>query len=198
MRKIVVTVLVTLALAVMLPASASQRSAGAADRAAPHPRHASRQANASPLAATDAFVFNEGFFTQTLNHFGSASKGSVIAETWAEDGFNASNQEVNTQGVVRAILLPKALRVSAKVQLFGVDASDNEHLLASSSTVNSNGALTVRVATPEITLATQPNCFFFTAVHMGIRWSDSRLSTVDFSMPVLFVNGGNPACATAT
>jgi hypothetical protein len=82
-------------------------------------------------------VFNEGFFTQTLNHFGSASKGSVIAETWAEDGFNASNQEVNTQGVVRAILLPKALRVSAKVQLFGVDASDNEHLLASSSTVNS-------------------------------------------------------------
>jgi hypothetical protein len=39
-------------------------------------------------------------------------------------------------------------------------------------------------------------CFFLTTVHMGIRWSDSRLSTVDFSMDFAYPNvqNDNPAC----
>ena len=195
MRKIAVAVLATLALAVMLPAAASQRTAGWTGRLAPHPRQAGARAQAAPLAAGDAFAFNEGFFTRTFNHFANPANGSVVAETWGEDGFSSAGDEQNTQGFARAILLPKALRVSLKVQLLGVDDANNEHLLAASTTVNSSGKLTIQVATPEIALASQPNCFLFTAVHMGIRWSDSRLSTVDYSMPVLYVNGGNPNCA---
>jgi hypothetical protein len=170
---------------------------GQARQLAPH-LATSSGVSAAPLAATDAFVFNNNFVTRTFNHFGNPSLGSVIAETWGEDGITADGNEQNTQGISRAILLPKASRVSLKTTLIGYRSFDDQvgHVVTTSSTINSAGKLTVQARTPEISLISSPDCFFLTTVHMGIRWSDSRLSTVDFSMDFAYPNVQNdsPAC----
>jgi hypothetical protein len=211
-RKITVIGLIVLALgalAVIVPAKAAQTASG--DHRVPRPRQLTAQSrqlaphlktssdvSVVPQAATDAFVFNNSFVTRTFNHFGNPANGSVIAETWGEDGITADGVEQNTQGISRAILLPKALRVSLQTRLIGFSSFDDQtgHLVASSSTINSAGKLTVQAATPEISLSSSPDCFFLTTVHMGIRWSDSRLSTVDFSMDFAYPNVQNdsPSC----
>ncbi len=177
MRKIVAVVLFTLALAVVVPASASQRTGTHAPRVA-------RQ-GLGALAVGDAFTANDNFFSQTLNHLANPALGSVIAEQWLEIGFDANGVAQNIQGFTRGILLPKALRVSVRVELWGVDSSSQETLLTNSSTLNSAGKLTVQVATPEIGLATDSHCGFFTVIHVGIRWSDQRLTTVTIEEPVI-------------
>jgi hypothetical protein len=198
------------ALAVIVPAKAAQRG-GAADNRVLRPRQLTAQArqlaphlktssgvSVAPQAATDAFVFNNNFVTQTFNHFGNAANGSAIGETWGEDGINAAGDPQNTQGIARAFLLPKASRVSLKTTLIGFTNFDDVtgHVVTTSGTINSAGKTTVRAATPEISLVTSPDCFFATTVHMGIRWSDGRLSTVDFSMDFAYPNvqNANPAC----
>ena len=213
MRKIAVIGLIVLALgalAVIVPAKAAQKAGSADDRVlrprqltaqssqlAPHLKTSSG-VSVEPQAATDAFVFNQSFVTRTFNHFGNAALGSVIAETWGEDGITSDGVEQNTQGIARAILLPKATRVSLKTTLIGFSSFDDQigHVVTTSSTINSAGKLTVRAATPEISLLSSPDCFFATTVHMGIRWSDSRLSTVDYSMDFAYPNvqNDNPAC----
>jgi hypothetical protein len=188
-RKIAVIGLIVLALgalAVIVPASASQNGPSGA-RWAPRQGHGSN--GLTPQAATDVFTTNDNFFTQTYNHFGSASRGSAIAETWMESGFDDTGVATNTQGVARAILLPKALRVSLQVQLRGTNINGDDQLVTTSSTANSSGRLTVQIATPEITLATDTRCFFYTRVTVGIRWSDNRLSTVTFEEPIQFTPG---------
>jgi hypothetical protein len=199
-RRIAAITLALLVLTVGLPASASQ---GAADRGAevPHHRYSSngfapRGDLARQAAASDAFVANDNFFTLTFNHFGNPANGSTIAETWLETGFDELSTANNTQGVVRAILLPKTLRVSVEVELHGITADDQDELINMSSEVNSSGALTVQAATPEITLATDPHCFYFTVVNLGIRWSDNRLTRRTFSEPVSF-SPGPTACSTS-
>jgi hypothetical protein len=213
-RKITVIGLIVLALgalAVIVPAKAAQTGSGASDHRVLRPRQITAQSSrlaphlktssgvsVVPQAANDAFVFNNSFVTQTFNHFGNPANGSVIAETWGEDGITSDGVEQNTQGIARAILLPKALRVSLQTQLIGFSSFDDQtgHLLATSSTINSAGKLTVQAATPEINLLNSSDCFFLTTVHAGIRWSDNRLSTVDFSMDFAYPNvqNDNPAC----
>jgi hypothetical protein len=212
-RKIAVIGLIVLALgalAVIVPAKAAQQGndnqrvarprllTAQARQLAPRVRTSS-EVSVVPQATGDAFVFNESFVTQTFNHFGNASLGSVIAETWGEDGITSDGIVRNTQGVSRAILLPKASRVSLKTTLLGFSSFDDQvgHVVTTSSTINSAGKLTVQARTPEINLFVQPECFFATTVHMGIRWSDGRLSTVDFSMDFAYPNAqqlDNPAC----
>jgi len=197
-RKFVVVGLIILglgALAVIVPASASQNASGArwAPRQASSVKGLTPQADVTPQAASDAFSTDDNFVTKTFNHLNSATNGSAIAETWMDSGFDDTATAVNTQGVARGILLPKALRVSLQVQLRGVDANNVDQLVATSSTVNSAGKLTVQVATPEIALATDPHCFFYTRVTVGIRWSDNRLSTVVFEEPIQF-SPGPTAC----
>ncbi len=189
MRKIAVIGLIVLALgalAVIVPASASQNGPSGARWA---PRQGLSSNGLTPQAANDAFTTNDNFFTHTYNHFGYPSLGSVIAETWMNSGYDDTGLATNTQGVARAILLPKALRVSLKVELRGTDVNGADQLVTSSSTVNSSGKLTVQVATPEITLATDPRCFFYTRVTVAIRWSDLRLSTVTLEEPIQFTPG---------
>ena len=212
MRKTAVIGLIVLALgalAVIVPAKAAQKDN--ADNRVLRPRLLTAQArqlaprvktssgvSVVPQAATDAFVFNNSFVTQTFNHFGNPTLGSAVGETWGEDGITADGTEQNTQGIARAFLLPKASRVSLKTTLIGFSSFDDQtgHIVTTSTTVNSAGKLTVRVATPEIDLFTSPDCFFATTVHMGIRWSDGRLSTVDFSMDFAYPNVQNtdPVC----
>jgi hypothetical protein len=196
------------ALAVIVPAKAAQTGSG--DHRVPRPRQVTAQSgklaphlktssgvSLVPQAANDAFVFNNSFVTRTFNHFGNAANGSVIAETWGEDGITSDGVEQNTQGIARAILLPKASRVSLQTRLIGFSSFDDQagHLLATSSTVNSAGKLTVQVATPEISLLNSSDCFYLTTVHMGIRWSDNRLSTVDFSMDFSYPNVQNDSAS---
>lgn len=198
MRKIGIFAVIILALgasAVILPASASQ-SASSGPRWLP--RHGLSSNNVTPQAPSDAFTTNDNFVTVTFNHFGKPSFGSVVAETWLESGHDDTGTAVNAQGFSRAILLPKALRVAVQVDLHGLDATGgNDQVVAHSSAVNSSGRLTVQVATPEILLATSTKCSFYTVVHMAIRWSDNRLSTVVFDQPVAFQPGPTGACPAA-
>ena len=196
MKRIIIAVLAILALgavAVIVPASASQNAPSGA-RWAQRPGHSS--SGLAPQAVGDAFSTNDNFFTQTFNHFGNASLGSAIGETWMNSGFDVNGVALNTQGVARAILLPKAARVSIQVELRGENSVGTDQLVTTSSTVNSSGRLTVQVATPEISLASDPRCFFYTRVHMGIRWSDGRLSSVVFEEPIGFTPGPT-ACTPA-
>lgn len=196
MRKVVVIGLIVLALgavAVIVPAAASQDAPSGAHWAA---RPGQSSTGLAPQAAGDSFTTNDNFVTVTWNHLGKASLGSVVSETWLNTGFNSSNTAVNTQGVTRSILLPKAVRVATRVQLRGVDVNGIERVLATSSTLNSSGRLSVQVATPEITLASSTSCFFFTVVSMAIRWSDGRLSSVTFDQPIGFTPGAT-ACPAA-
>ena len=200
MRKIVVAGLIILglgALAVIVPASASQNTPNGTGRAL---RHGSSSRSLAPLAAGDAFVSNDDFFTQTFNHFGDPARGSVVGESWIETGFDNANTPQDIQGFTRTILLPHALRTSLKVQLYGFVTLDvNPDLITSSSTVNSAGALTRQVATPEIPasqLANDPHCFFFALATISIRWDDGRLSSnLILDPPVVVSNPSNPACA---
>ena len=188
MRKFAVIGLIVLglgALAVIVPASASQNGPSGARWA---PRQAAGSNGLAPQAATDQFTTNDNFVSKTYNHLGNASLGAVIAETWMESGFNDSNVATNTQGFTRAILLPKATRVAIRVDLHGTTETDDV-VVARSSTVNSSGKLSVQVATPEIFLPTSSRCFFYTEVHLAIRWSDGRLSNVFFQEPISFVPG---------
>jgi hypothetical protein len=212
-RKIAVIGLIVLALgalAVIVPAKAAQTGRAATDQRVLRPRQLTAQArqlaprlktssgvSVVPQAATDAFILNNSFVTQTFNHFGNPGLGSVVAETWGEDGITSDGIEQNTQGVSRAILLPKASRVSLKTTLIGFSSFDDftGHVVTTSSTINSAGKLTVQAKTPEISLLSSPDCFFATTVHMGIRWSDGRLSTVDYSMDFAYPNVQNASDA---
>jgi hypothetical protein len=188
-RKIAVIGLIVLglgALAVIVPASASQNAQSGPRWAA---RHAQAAKNVAPNAAGDVFTANDNFSSRTLNHFGNAANGSAIAETWLESGLDADLNAKNAQGFARVILLPKALRASVRVELRGTTATGDDALVARSGTVNSSGKLTVQVATPEITLATDPRCSFYQLVTVSIRWSDNRLSTIVFDTPLSFTPG---------
>ena len=196
MRKIAAITLAMLVLTVGLPASASQDTA---DGGAAIPAHSYRSHGYTPTgglglrAANDAFVANDNFFTQTYRHFGDAANGSAIVETWLETGFSEASTAKNTQGVVRGILLPHTLRVSVQVDLHGVTADNQDKVINHSGEANSSGALTVQAKSPETTLATSPYCFFYTAVNVGLRWSDNRLTRVGFTEPVSF-SPGPTAC----
>jgi hypothetical protein len=181
------------AVAVIVPVAASQDAPSGARWV---PRNGVSSKDLTPQAVSDAFTTNDNFFTLTYNHFGSPSLGSVVAETWMESGFDDTGTAVNLQGFTRAILLPKAVRVAIRVDLHGITASNDDVIVARSSTVNSAGRLTVQVATPEIFLPTETRCFFYTVVHAAIRWSDGRLSSVAFQEPIAFTPGPTGCSAT--
>jgi hypothetical protein len=173
----------TLLLAIANIGSAASPSS---DRAA-----AARQALAA-AAPGDTFVINDGFATKTYNHLGNPANGILTAETWAETGWTVGDDFAprNTQGVVRALKQSKVLRVAVRVELWG--NRDGVQRLASSSIVNSGSASSVQVKTPEIVLTSAP-CFLFTRAFVTIRWSDNRLSSVNFRMPFEFFNP-DPHC----
>jgi hypothetical protein len=156
---------------------------------------AARRAAQQRLAAAapnDVFTINDGFVTNTYNHFGNPANGILTAETWGETGWieDAPGGTVspnNSQGVVRALKQSKVLRVAVRVELWGVDGPGTEQLLASSSTVNSGTAASARVATPEVNVRTAP-CLLWTRAFVSIRWSDNRLSSVSLEMPVGYFN----------
>jgi hypothetical protein len=75
------------------------------------------------------------------------------------------------------------LRVAVRVELRDFDG----HRLASSSTVNSGTRVIGAGETPEVLVGTEP-CFLFTRGFVTIRWSDNRLSSVRFDMPVGYFN----------
>jgi hypothetical protein len=153
-------------------------------------RRAAQQALA-PDAANDVFAINDGFVTKTYYHFGNPASGIVTAETWGETGWtdpgDGSVVPNNSQGVVRALKQSKVLRVSVRVELWGTDDANVDHQLATSSTVNSGTAASAQVKTPEIDVRTAP-CLLWTRAFVGIRWSDNRLSSVRFEMPVGYLN----------
>jgi hypothetical protein len=152
-------------------------------------RRAAQQALA-PTAANDVFAINDGFVTQTYYHFGNPANGIATAETWGETGWtdpgDGSVVPNNSQGVVRALKQSKVLRVSVRVELWGFDGAE-DHQLATSTTVNSGTAASAQVKTPEIDVRTAP-CLLWTRAFVGIRWSDNRLSSVSFEMPVGYLN----------
>ncbi len=197
MRKIVVIVFALLTLALVVPASASQAvgSHRLADRVADGLRQ--RLGPQAVQAPDDAFTINDGFYTQTYNHFANPALGSVIAETWGETGWRLNPDDTvvsqNTQGVARAILLPHALRVSIRVELHGV-TNLTDDVLATSGSANSSGKLTVQTATPEVAIEADPHCQFYTVVEVGIRWDDLRLSQVFLVMPIGFFNLNAATC----
>jgi hypothetical protein len=169
--------------------------ANAGSAAAPSGREAAaRRAAQQPLAANaanDAFAINDGFVTKTYNHLGNPANGILTAETWGEGGWidDAGGGVVpnNSQGVVRALKQSKVLRVAVRVELWGMDGPGTERLLTSSSTVNSGTAPSAQVKTPEVDVRTAP-CLLWTRAFVTIRWSDNRLSSVSFEMPVGYFN----------
>lgn len=203
MRKIAVIGLIVLGLgafAVIVPASASQNAPNELGRAL---RPGATTKSLAPQAAGDDFTSNDNFATRTFNHFGNPSLGSVVAESWIETGFDNVTGPTNIQGFARTILLPKALRTSLRVQLFGIvdPTTDPPELINSSGTVNSSGKLISQVAAPELSvaaMASDPHCWFFQSATLSIRWSDNRLTSNLFVDPQTIVfNFANPACATA-
>ena len=157
---------------------------------------AARRAAQQPLAAAapnDAFVINDGFVTKTYNHLGNPANGILTAETWGETGWILTEPgglvPNNSQGVVRALKQSKVLRVAVRVELWGWDVPEPgiPRLLASSSTVNSGTAASVQVKTPEVNVRSAP-CLLWTKAFVTIRWSDNRLSSVSFEMPIGYFN----------
>jgi hypothetical protein len=152
---------------------------------------AARRAAQQPLAANDAFTINDGFVTKTYNHLGNPANGILTAETWGETGWidDAGGGAVpnNSQGVVRALKQSKVLRVAVRVELWGADGPGTERMLTSSSAVNSGTAASAQVATPEVDIRTAP-CLLWTQAFVTIRWSDNRLSSLSFEMPVGYFN----------
>ena len=152
-----------------------------------------RQQPSAAAAPNDAFVINDGFVTKTYNHLGNPANGILTAETWGETGW--INTEPgglvpnNSQGVVRALKQSKVLRVAVRVELWGWDVPEPgiPRLLASSSTVNSGTAASVQVKTPEVNVGSAP-CLLWTKAFVTIRWSDNRLSSVSFEMPIGYFN----------
>ena len=175
----------TLLLAIANAGSAATSSPGreaAARRAALQP--------AAPNAPNDIFAINDGFVTKTYNHLGNPANGILTAETWGETGWlDAGGGLVdpnNSQGVVRALKQSKVLRVAVRVELWGTDDT-GDHQLTASSTVNSGTAPSVQVKTPEVDVRTAP-CLLWTRAFVTIRWSDNRLSSLSFDMPVGYFN----------
>ena len=179
----------TLLLAIANVGSAASPSSGreaAARRAAQHPL-------AAAAAPNDAFAINDGFVTKTYNHLGNPANGILTAETWGETGWILTEPgglvPNNSQGVVRALKQSKVLRVAVRVELWGWDVPEPgiPRLLASSSTVNSGTAASVQVKTPEVNVRSAP-CLLWTKAFVTIRWSDNRLSSVSFEMPIGYFN----------
>ena len=180
----------TLLLAIANVGSAASPSSGreaAARRAAQQPM--------APDAANDLFVINDGFVTKTYDHLGNPANGILTAETWGETGWIFDEAEPggnipnNSQGVVRALKQSKVLRVAVRVELWGIDVPEPgiARLLASSSTVNSGTAPSAQVKTPEVNIRTAP-CLLWTRAFVTIRWSDNRLSSVNFENPIGYFN----------
>jgi hypothetical protein len=186
-RTTVSATLLALTLLLAIANAGSAASSSPAREAAA--RRAAQQALA-PTAANDVFAINDGFVTQTYYHFGNPANGIVTAETWGETGWtdtgDGSVVPNNSQGVVRALKQSKVLRVSARVELWGSDGAE-DHQLATSTTVNSGTAASAQVKTPEVDVRTAP-CLLWTRAFVGIRWSDNRLSSVSFEMPVGYLN----------
>ena len=178
----------TLLLAIANVGSAASRSSGREAAA----RRAAQQPMATD-AANDVFVINDGFVTKTYNHLGNPANGILTAETWGETGWTFTETEPggdvpnNSQGVVRALKQSKVLRVAVRVELWGADGPGTERRLTSSSTVNSGTAASVQVKTPEVDVRTAP-CLLWTQAFVTIRWSDNRLSSVSFEMPIGYFN----------
>jgi hypothetical protein len=133
------------------------------------------------------------------NHFGNATRGQVLIQTWVEPDWT-NFEAVDIQGAVRATKIRRgdghfAKRVAVRVELYG----DGE-LRGSSATVNTGDTSgTVFVQTPEATGLNAPDapCFWFTVAFFTIRWDDDTLT----SNQVLVVPGDwfNPVCgATPT
>jgi hypothetical protein len=117
----------------------------------------------------------------------------LTAETWGETGWipDVDPEFVvpnNTQGVVRALKQSKVLRVAVRVELWGADGPGTERLLASSGTVNSGTAASAQVKTPEVDVRGTTPCLLWTQAFVSIRWTDNRLSSVSFYMPVGYYN----------
>ena len=155
---------------------------------------AARRAAQQPLAAAapnDVFAINDGFVTKLYHHLGNPANGILTAETWGETGWiDAGGGLVdpnNSQGVVRALKQSKVLRVAVRVELWGTDDTNTDLKLASSSTMNSGTASSAQVQTPEVDVRTAP-CLLWTRAFVTIRWSDNRLSSVSFEMPVGYFN----------
>jgi hypothetical protein len=190
MRRRITVAATLLALALLLAianvGSAASPSLGrqaAARRAAQHPF-------AAAAAPNDAFAINDGFVTKTYNHLGNPANGILTAETWGETGWiedATGGVPNNSQGVVRALKQSKVLRVAVRVELWGADGPGTERRLTSSSTLNSGTAASVQVKTPEVDVRTAP-CLLWTQAFITIRWSDNRLSSVSFEMPVGYFN----------
>jgi hypothetical protein len=175
----------TLLLAIANVGSAASLSSGreaAARRAAQQPSAAA--------APNDVFAINDGFVTKTYNHLGNPANGILTAETWGETGWTDPGDgnvvPNNSQGVVRALKQSKVLRVAVRVELWGSDDT-GDHQLASSSTVNSGTASSALVKTPEVNVRTAP-CLLWTRAFVTIRWSDNRLSSLSFEMPIGYLN----------
>jgi len=199
-RKIALIGLIVLglgALAVIVPASASQTTPNKLGRAL---RPGVTTKGLAPQAAGDDFTSNDNFVTRTFNHLGNPARGSVVAESWIETGFDNTGNASNIQAFARTILLPNALRTSTKVQLFGlVDLTTSKpELINSSATVNSAGKLISQVAAPELSttaMSTDPHCWFFQFTIISVRWSDNKLtSNLSLDPPVAVFNFANPAC----
>ena len=177
----------TLLLAIANTGSAADPSAGREAAA----RRAAQRPSAAAAAPNDLFTINDGFVTNTYYHFGNPAHGILTAETWGESGWTDPGDGTvvpnNSQGVVRALKQSKVLRVAVRVELWGIDDPGTERVLASSSTVNSGTAASAQVRTPEVDVRTAP-CLLWTRAFVTIRWTDNRLSSVSFEMPVGYFN----------
>src|SRR5262245_46603091 len=106
LRKIAVIGLIVLglgALAVIVPASASQTKPNQVGRAL---RPGATTKGLAPQAPGDAFTSNDDFATRTINHFGNPANGSVVGESWIETGLDVAGTPTNIQAFARTILLP--------------------------------------------------------------------------------------------
>jgi hypothetical protein len=189
MRKRITVSATLLALTLLLAIA----NVGSAATSASGKEAAARRAAQQPMAtdaANDVFAINDGFVTKTWYHLGNPANGILTAETWGETGWlDAGNNTVapnNSQGVVRALKQAKVLRVAVRVELWGSDDT-GDHQLASSSTVNSGTASSALVKTPEVDVRSAP-CLLWTRAFVTVRWTDNRLSSLSFEMPVGYFN----------
>jgi hypothetical protein len=191
-RKVLAIVLAMLALAAVVPPAGANPTSEEAEKAIRN-----RLGAQAVQAPQDSYRINDGFYSQTYNHLGNPARGIVVADTWGETGWvstETGDVADNTQGFARALLLRRTLRVAVRVELWGATETTAD-LITSSSTVNSSGAPTVQVATPEVpNLQADPHCIFWTVVFLAIRWDDNRLSNVSFEMPFWYFN---PNCLIA-
>lgn len=141
---------------------------------------------AQPACAVPTNADNVGFSAFNRAHFGQQQFGLVVVEGWLNACEDAETvTDVSATG--KAILVHEAARVQIRAILEQQNAASAWVAQAQSDSVNSSGAFSVQVSTPEDANLGEPDTYRV-RVRVLIRWTDNTTSFQEYTTrPYSFV-----------